>query len=268
MVARTSSPSRWSRASTRASDRAVVAEPGGRRHGATSDRIGSGARGSRRAPAARVEPASAAHERRNAPSDRASTASSGMRWRTSVVKTPIGVSAGSAMRSSAAHDVDPRIGADRHHQAEALAGIALDRHRGSRADLDPRQQVQRLGGDVGPAQISTVGGHEAGRQPGPVGAVDHAGGDGDRPLERVGGVRAVRHALVEQHDAALQALHAVLADLQRLGARRRPPVDGAGLVAVDVVAQAVEVAGAEPLGQAPAGDARGRPGPSSGMSSE
>ena len=172
-----------------------------------------------------------------------------MRWRRSVVKTPIGVSAGSAMRSSAAHDVaHGSVPIDTTRPRPSL-GIALHRHQRSRADLDPRQQVQRLGGDVGPAEVSTVGRHEAGRQPGPVGAVDHAGGGGDRPLERVGGVRTVRHVLVEQHDAALQALHAVLADLQRLGARRRPPVDRAGLVAVDVVAQAVEVAGAEALGQ-------------------
>ena len=41
----------------------------------------------------------------------------------------------------------------------------------------------------------------------------------------------------------------VLADLQLLGAGRRPPVDRARLVAVDVVAQAVEVARPEPLGQ-------------------
>ena len=45
------------------------------------------------------------------------------------------------------------------------------------------------------------------------------------------------------------ALDAVLAHLELLGAGRRPPVDRARLVAVDVVAQAVELARPEPLGQ-------------------
>ena len=172
-----------------------------------------------------------------------------MRWRMSAVNTPIGVSAGSAMRSSAAHDADPRIGADRRPRGRGPRWGRARSAPSARADLDAGQQVQRLGGDVGPAQVGAVGGHEARRQPGPVGAVDDAGGDGDRPLERLVGLRAVGHVLVEQHDAALQALDAVLADLQRLRAGRRPPVDRPRLVAVDVVAQAVEVAGPEPLGQ-------------------
>ncbi len=104
-MARTSSPSRWSRASARPSDPpslrrravAVTAPPP-----TGSGRARAGPDGHQRRS---VEPASAAHERRNAPSDRASTASSGMRWRTSAVNTPIGVSAGSAVRSRAAQDV-------------------------------------------------------------------------------------------------------------------------------------------------------------------
>ena len=55
--------------------------------------------------------------------------------------------------------------------------------------------------------------------------------------------------LVEQDEAAAEPLDGVLADLQRLRAGGRPPVDRARLVAVDVLAEAVEVARAEPLGQ-------------------
>ena len=60
---------------------------------------------------------------------------------------------------------------------------------------------------------------------------------------------AGRRVLVEQDEAAAQPLDGVLADLQRLRPGRRPPVDRPRLVAVDVVAQAVEVARAEALGQ-------------------
>ena len=52
-----------------------------------------------------------------------------------------------------------------------------------------------------------------------------------------------RRVLVEQHDAPAQPLDGVLADLELLGPGRRPPVDRPRLVAVDVVAEAVEVAG-------------------------
>ena len=55
--------------------------------------------------------------------------------------------------------------------------------------------------------------------------------------------------LVEQHDAAAQPLDGVLAHLELLGPCRCPPVDRPRLVALDVVAQAVEVAGPEPLGE-------------------
>ena len=55
--------------------------------------------------------------------------------------------------------------------------------------------------------------------------------------------------LVEHDEAAAQALDGVLADLEVLRAGRGPPVDRARLVAVDVVAQAVEVARPEALGE-------------------
>ena len=74
------------------------------------------------------------------------------------------------------------------------------------------------------------------------------GGD-DRPLEDVlVGVEVVRRlAAVEHDDAPAHALGGVLANLELLGSGRRLPVDRAWLVAVDVVAQGVELARPEAL---------------------
>ncbi len=128
-------------------------------------------------------PASAAQASRKAASERASTASRAWRAGSCMVYTPIGVSVGSATRSSAASGDAAGDVADGDHEPETLARVALDGHGRLGADGDARQQVEGLGGDVGSADVGAVGGDEAGRQPGPVGAVDDAGGDRDGPLE-------------------------------------------------------------------------------------
>ena len=82
-------------------------------------------------------------------------------------------------------------------------------------------------------------------RPGPIGAVDHARRGGHRPFEPVlVAVRAPRPCRARR--ASLQSLGAVLSHHELFGARRRPPVDRPRLVTVDVLAQAVEVARAEP----------------------
>ena len=116
------------------------------------------------------------------------------------------------------------------------------------------------GGDVGTAQVGAVGRDEPGRQPGPVGAVHDAGGRRDGPLERLLAVRAARHVLVEQHDAALQALDAVLADLER---SRSGPTPASGSCAARRRRRSRAGCGSRRVrgaGRAPAGGGRGRPG--------
>ena len=98
------------------------------------------------------------------------------------VNTPIGVSVGSCTALQRGHARRRPGRRDDDDQPEALARVALDGHRAARsARLDPGEQVQRLGGDVGAAQVGAVGRDEPGRQPGAVGAVHEAGGGRRRP---------------------------------------------------------------------------------------
>ena len=134
---------------------------------------------------------------------------------------------------------------DDEHQAEALARVAFERHRRVWVGGHPGEVVQRVHRHRRAAQVDAGGGGEAGLQPHAIAAVHEAGRRDDGPLEGLVVVVALGHLLVEHDRAAAQPLGAVLAHLELVRARRCPPVDGAGLVAGHVLAQAVELARAE-----------------------
>ena len=95
------------------------------------------------------------------------------------------------------------------------------------------------------AQIDAGGRGEASLQAVLVGAVHEAGSGDDGALERLGVGSAVRDLLVEHDGAAPESFGGVLANLEVVGAGGRPPVDRARFIAGDILAEAVELAGAE-----------------------